>query len=255
MKHRIALLLLTLLPVGVGYGGTIGLYDWAFNVDGTVYSWTDSGVAAYATPPPGYLPTSGAVAFNDSAFDWATGLGTLVLTLSPSPGPAFFVGFFDHEIDNGINGPYNEFVPDPAVLGILGLLAPGQRWEADEPGWVFGDIYTNATGSGNNLDDLDAVTAAFPDNASMALGFNFVVASGYYEVITLSTSTTPPAGGFYLTQQDLDSGGVVHFSASLQSLSNAGPDPSQIPEPSTWAMLAGGIAAAGLIRRRKSPTA
>jgi hypothetical protein len=252
MKYRIAVLL-ALLTAGAAFGGTVGLYDWAFNVNGTVYSWAGSGTEPYVSPPPGYLPTSGAVAFNASAFDWQTGLGVLTINYRPSPGPAFFVGFFDHEFDVGSNGAFNEFVFDPAVLGTLGLLASGQRWEADEPGWDFGDIYTDATGGGNNLDNLNAVPPAFPYNASMALGWNFVVPNGYREVITLSVGQAVPGSGFYLRQQDVDTGEAIYFSGSVVRVLEEGSEPPDVPEPGTWAMLAGGIAAVGLIRRRRSP--
>jgi hypothetical protein len=248
MKHAMRYLFgITLLGVLLActpvYGATIGLYDWAFNLNGTVYSWTGSGDLPYTAPHAGYLPGS----FNTSSFDFPTGLGTIAIDYNPGAGSYFFVVFMDHEIDNSINGPYNEFVYDPALNGTLGLLVPGQKWEADEPGWVFGDIYTNATGSGNNLDNLDAVPPAFPDNASMALGWNFTIPSGKMAVINIVGSETAPGSGFYLRQQDADTGNV-YLSGSIE-FQDLGPQ--AVPEPTTWVMLGSGLLAMGVVARRR----
>lgn len=169
----------------------IGLTDFALNVDG-------------GAPPAADL----------SAFDTATGLGTITVSVS-GPGLHFAGLFVDHEIDAAANGFVNE-------TGMaVGTPAAGESWEIDEPGFgggtgvYFGDIYANlANGALDNallVNLSDGTSGAPPDDISMALGWDFLLTAEEEALIRFVLSTTPPSGGFYLVQTDPDSAASVYF--------------------------------------------
>src|SRR5690348_9370040 len=89
-----------------------GLFEYAFNVDGTI---SDSVV-----PDP--LPSQ----VNLGGFNFSTGLGTIQFSINGS-GPHYFSTFYDHEIDEADNTFFNELGSNS------GVPAAGQSWEIDEP--------------------------------------------------------------------------------------------------------------------------
>jgi len=235
--------LAAILCAAPAYAGT-ALYDWAFNVNGTLYLPP----AGYSGPDPGGLPPG----LNAAAFDWDTGLGTITFDFRPgAPGNYFLVAFFDHEIDNETNGPYNEYGVDPNSS----LLDVGQKWEIDEPGWnmdpnfPMGDIYGHATDIANNLDNSLGVTISAPYNVSMALGWDVNIPSGKRAVFTLRLATSaPPAGTFALEQHDTDSSTIIYYSGGV----NVADIPSgEVPEPGSFALLGIGIVSLVAARTRR----
>ncbi|MDJ0848956.1 MAG: hypothetical protein QNK04_11300 [Myxococcota bacterium] len=60
-----------------------------------------------------------------------------------------FLSFVDAEIDVARNAFFNE------LASTSGVLASGQGFEADEPGFLFGDIFDNLL-----LGDLDDTNAS-----------------------------------------------------------------------------------------------
>jgi hypothetical protein len=207
---------------------TIDLFDWAFNVNGTTYE------SLAGTNDPSILPS----AFNDSGFDWVTGLGTLTVDFSaPGPGTYSFLSFFDHEIDEPDNTFFNEY-GDVSV----GVPVAGQSWEIDEPGYVFGDIYTNFLAG--SLDNSNGVPANLPDDVSMAMGWAFALGDGESALITLALSDVAPAG-FHLRHTDPDSDASIYFSSSLDI---SGPHP--VPEPGTLLLMAVAMVTLIFVSRR-----
>ncbi len=214
-------------------GAVVGLFDYAFNIDGVV-------TANPAVP----------AAVDDSAFSYLTGLGTISLSLA-TPGNHFVGLFVDHEIDEALNTFFNEYGSS------VGVAPAGLSWEIDEPGFIFGDIYTNFTGSTaavSGLDHTTGVPIGNPDDPSMALGWNFGLLVGENATITFSLSTVAPASGFYLAQTDPASNASVYFSSTLTILgSDPGGGGTPIPEPGS--ALAGlaclGVMGASLTRRRR----
>jgi hypothetical protein len=220
MKMKKSMVLsMVLLFMGVMAGGVATadsvLFEWAFNVDGTV---------SYMPAAPG-------------GFNAGTGLGTWEVTISGA-GAHNFIAYFDHEIDETTNSYSNEFGT------TYGTLAAGQSWEIDEPGWVFGNIYANMLA--NTLDNSNGVPSTAPDDVSMALGWNFLLSAGETAKITLLLSATMPTGGFYLAQTDPDSPYTFYYSGDIDIRSQG------VPEPGTLLLLGSGLAGlVGLKRRMK----
>jgi hypothetical protein len=193
----------------------MALYDWAVNIDGVLSEHFGGDVW------PAVADVSG--------FDTATGLGTIAVTVS-GPG-AHFVGLFlDHEIDETVNGFTNE------TGASFGSPAAGQSWEIDEPGWVNGDIYGNLTSG--SLDNTIGTSVygdtTFPDDVSMAIGWNFVLAD-LPGVVRFNLSDVAPVSGFYLQQSDPDSQVSVNFSSDF----------SVVPLPGAVLLGALGLGTAG----------
>jgi hypothetical protein len=190
---------------------SIVLYEHGLNIDGSLT--TD---------------TSWPAGVDASAFDVASGLGRLSVTVS-SLGAHEVLLYLDHEIDEEINTYFNE-------VGSVGAGAPvaGQSWEIDEPGFSAtpGDIYTNwMNGSlDNSIGFLD------PDDVAMAMGFDFVLAPDERGVVSFFTSTVNAAPGFFLRQFDPDSQSEIFFWASLQFERG-----EPVPEPGPLALLALGL--------------
>ncbi|MCP5417600.1 MAG: PEP-CTERM sorting domain-containing protein [Chromatiaceae bacterium] len=233
---------LTALPTQA----TVDLKEYGFNVDGTYTS---------NAAPPGV---------NLGAFDTGSGLGTITATIT-GIGAHFFGGFFDHELSQGINTPFNE------TGFAVGTAAAGQSWEIDEPGFGIcpsnncppdpfdyqGDIFVNINDSDPTINYLDNLifydwfanqTYTPPDDVSMAMGWLFDLLVDEIARITLviSTDVNDMIGSLYLEQRDVDTGEQLFLSGSLNISTVA------VPEPSMLLLLAlGQLALLGILRARQ----
>ena len=170
------------------------------------------------------------------------GLGTINLSVT-GVGNHFLGLFVDHEIDQVLNTFFNEYGT------AVGGPSAGQSWEIDEPGWVFGDIFTNFSGSA--LDDTNGVPSGSEDDVSMALGWDVTLAAGETALASFTVSTNQPTGGFYLSQTDPDSQATIYFSSTKQIRSNT----PNVPDGGwTLAMLGASLTLMGAVRRLKQST-
>jgi hypothetical protein len=194
-----------------------------------------------------YLNNYTVPGINAAGFNQSTGLGTLTFVVS-GPGAHSFDALFD----SSLNLPFfNEFG------ATNGSPAVGQSWQIDDP--AFGTIIGNT--QGNSLDSTNHIPgttdnyggacnsvydpgcAGSNDDVSMAMGFNFILASGQQELITLILSHTAPGAGFYLSQTHPPDGnnpngaGSIFFSGS--AVIRGGPPP--VPEPSSLILLLGSV--------------
>ncbi len=209
---------------------SIELAGWGINLNSTIYQTTGS------------LPGT----VNASGFDFSTGLGTITIYFNPgAAGNYYLAGFLDHEIDQFVNGYWNE-------LGdAVGAPISGQTWEIDEPTGLIGDIWANF--NSGTLDNGNNLTT--PEDVSLALGWAFPLTGDQHAVLTLHVGTTAPTSGFYLTQWDPDSitddlpdPNRLYYSGNLSVQGGTTP----IPEPATLLLLGSGLLAAiGWNKRRK----
>ena len=197
------------------------LVDYSFNTDGTVTM----------NAAPGGVDIS--------AFSTTTGLGSITATITGS-GAHTFDAFFDHEIDEAINTFFNE------TATTSGVAAAGQSWELDEPGWVNGDIFENFQSSAldNGIGTSIFGNTAFPDDVSMAIGWDFTLASTEAATIDILLSQSIPGSGFFLTHTDPDSLESIYLSSTLSI--------SQVPVPAAiWLLGSGFLGLIGVARRKQ----
>lgn len=197
------------------------LFDYSFNIDGAVTT----------NAAPGGVDIS--------AFSTTTGLGSITATIT-GLGAHTFDAFFDHEIDEDINTYFNETATNS------GVAAAGQSWEVDEPGWLDGDIFENFQSSAldNGIGTSIYGNTAFPDDVSMAMGWDFTLASMEVATIDILLSQLVPGSGFFLTHTDPDSMESIYLSSTLSI--------SQIPVPAAiWLFGTGFLGLIGIARRRR----
>jgi hypothetical protein len=195
------------------------LFDFGINIDGT----TTCGDIFRPCDTANVPDLSGVAGVDDSAFDYLTGLGDIIVTVG-GVGAHNVDLFLDHDIDDSFNGYFNE------DISFTGALNPGQTAEADEPGFgslqdgdagtqYFGDIFDNFLASTyDNLMFFDSVDSQFltpPDDVAMGIGFDFTLAAGETAVVTFTTSLADPGGSFVFEQIDPDSNESVFFTASI----------------------------------------
>lgn len=195
------------------FASVIQLNEWAFNVDGNVSEY----FAGNELPGSGSLNSQ-------------TGLGTLDFAFS-SPGSHSLLAFFDFEIAASSNTYFNEFG------SATGNPVPGQSWQIDEPGFVFGTIYDNFLD--DSLNNTNSLPQHASDDVSFALGWSFELLENENAELSLFASDTAPVEGFFLSHSDLDPD--VNQSIYLWGELKISSIPVSVPEPASFALLLVGL--------------
>lgn len=227
----------------IGSGGVVFELDAFVNIAGEDLNGGGSGTSAQLSDDP--LPAGLDYSFSSTLSGDGTDI-VLSYELTNNTGAdisdLFFASFLDAEIDESINTFFNE------VATTSGVLAAGQNFEADEPGFLFGDIVTNLKDGA-----LDG-TNAFPpsDDVSMAISFDVaLLAAGETALFEYLVSEDGDSiGTFFMTQSDTDPGSDTLITFSAQAFGSS-PGPP-IPEPSAGALFAIGLVLFGhrVSRRR-----
>ena len=212
--------------VGSVEAAVIDLFDWGVNIDGAV------SMPSQGDPIPS--------AVNVAGFDDFTGLGSIGVTMAGA-GSHSFDAFFDHEIDEAINSVFNE------TGAATGATVAGQSWEIDEPGFSDGDIFLNFEDStlDNGIGTSIFGNTLFPDDVSMAMGWDFALAAGETAFIELVLSELAPTSGFFLSHSDPASNATIYLSSTLAIT------PMSIPVPVVvWLFTSGLLGLIGIARYR-----
>jgi hypothetical protein len=246
---RILIFVPLLLTLGLGNTAWAVpvLFDFGINIDNTT-TCSDPGGSCDTGSATDLSLVAGV---NDTSFDFLTGLGDIVVTIT---------GLGGHNVDLFLDHDIGALFDDE--LGVAnGAPGAGQSWEIDEPGFgslqdgsmdipYIGDIFDNFLFSDYDnqawFDFFDNQTLTPPDDVSMGLGFDFVLLAGQTAVISFSVAQSDP-GGFNL--QQTDPGETIWFSAILDIQGGGGVMP--VPEPGVLWLLGAGLLAIGMFGRRR----
>ena len=220
------------------------LQDWCGNINGVNVStnFCNQAPAAVSTPAD----------VNDSSFDFTLGgsatpeatnnLGPISITLTAGNNQ-YVLMYMDYDLNfNAVGGgSYNDY----ASTG--GALASGESYELDDPNTsnIFNDFAANTLANTNNVGTPQSPGVCC--DVSWALGLNLNVAANTTDVVTFTVSATAPASGFYLQQTNSLDSQSIYMNATVQVNQLA---VSGAPEPSSWLLIAAGLAGAFLARRK-----
>jgi hypothetical protein len=227
----------------VGGGGEVFELDAFVNIAGQDLNGAAPGTSAQLSvdPLPAGLDYTFSFALSADAtdiilsYEFENNTGSLVEDL-------VFLSFLDAEIDEPLNGFFDE------LAALSGTPAAGQGFEADEPGYAFGDIF-------DHLQDgaLDGSNIFPPqDDVSMALSFALdpLAAGALAEIQVMISEDGDFLGGFAMTQTDADPRSTTEITYSGVASVSAGSGPP-VPEPHAALLFAVGLGVVGRSLRRR----
>lgn len=210
---------IAVLGLGSAFANTVALPDWCFNQNGDISASCNGAGAA----PAGF----------DATFS-PNNLGTATFTLNPGE---YVAVWLDYDVNFATDGSFQD------QGSVVGSLPAGWSYELDDPSTnIFSDFASNALTNMNNV----AVGSGAPNvccDVSWALAISGVAAP---TPVKFLISDVAPATGFYLQQNNINTGEAIYLSATVGSMNGT------VPEPSTLLLVAVGGGLLAWRRRRKA---
>ncbi len=233
-------------PITVGDGGSVFEVDAFVAIDGLDLNGATAGNSAQLGVDG--VPSDLILTFSSSRSSDGTDLVlsyALANVGTSTLAGMTFLSFLDAEIDEPLNTFFNE------IATASGTLAAGQAFEADEPGYVSGDIFDNLRAG-----SLDGSNAFPPeDDVSLALSFD-VGDLGVGDVATFRIMISEDGdrfGAFDLTQSDTDPDSTTRITYSGDATVDRFMAPtSPIPEPSAALLFVSGWTVIAASARRRA---
>jgi len=152
-----------------------------------------------------------------------------------------FFGFLDTDIDNAINGFFNEYGDESGFAPGLGSIdSNADYWEIDEPGLLFGNIIDNLFAG--SLDNFNNVPQGLEEDVSLALGFEIGELQTNDSLTVIFNIDTANNGGLLHFDPDSNTGYYFNGSATVQV--------ATVPAPGALGLFLSGMV--GLLLRRKN---
>ena len=153
----------------------------------------------------------------------------------------WFYGFLDAHIDETATSFFNETGDAGSlVLGSGSGDVQADAWEIDEPGYLFGDIFTNLLSG--SLDDTNALLG-IEDDVSLALGFDIGTLLSSESILASFEISATNNGGLYHYDSVSDFGFYFTGSVSVLDSPVAG-----VSEPSSFFLMGLGFLLIGRFR-------
>ncbi|MBL1276263.1 MAG: hypothetical protein COB30_009250 [Ectothiorhodospiraceae bacterium] len=237
-----SLFLVTASPV---FSSVIGITEYSSFISASEFGSTS---LQHTGVGPGIDDYTGAgldVVFTNSL--GADNIGSVSWQITNSTGSVLndvsFFGFLDAQIDEATNTFFNETASAAGfTLGSGSGDSQPDSFEIDEPGYLFGDIFTNLLNG--SLDNTNALLG-IEDDVSLALGFDVGTLLSDESILASFEISEIDNGGLY--QYDAASDYGFYFLGVVSIID----DEIEIPNPSTLFLMSIGFLAIGGVKAGK----
>ncbi len=237
-----SLFLVTASPV---FSSVIGITEYSSFISASEFGSTSLQHTGVGFGVDDYTGAGLDVVFSNSL--GADNIGSISWKITNSTGSTLndvsFFGFLDAEIDEATTSYFNETASAAGlVLGAGSDDAQADSFEIDEPGYLFGDIFSNLLGGA--LDNTNALLG-IEDDVSLALGFYLGTLLSTESIMASFEISEIDNGGLY--QYDSASDYGFYFLGAVSIIDDA----VEIPNPSTLFLMSLGLLAVRSVKTGK----